>query len=180
MAPSNDGLVVLVTECHRDAALRVQRYDRQGTLVEEVRLPSLRKARLSLSGGGFTATRDGRAVIASPGRRARWGIERDGRWDVQEGSGPAGSLAETVVVADDGAVWMLTLGADDQRQDVWLLQRDGAVVELATSAGAPLSPRELAYDEDLGVVVLAFEPEGLDLHLAVERPQAEAPSPGGS
>ena len=161
LAGTGDAVLALVTECHPRAPVRIATYRWPAPGAPPVRtiatLGSL--AELDLEIDHLLATRAGAPILV--GRRGGTAVVlRLG------GAGAAGAPAigssgvEAVThaaVADDGAVWLLALGRGPGGRDRIVVSRDGAPVDLATPAGTPLRAESLAFDERLGIVVLAHE-----------------------
>jgi hypothetical protein len=88
--------------------------------------------------------------------------------------GPTGVEAIThAAIAADGAVWLRLLGRGPGGRDRISVSRDGVSVGVATPAGETLRAEALAFDEQLGIVVLAAE--GAVRWLLAERPPVGPP-----
>jgi hypothetical protein len=171
-AGAGDAVLALVTECHPAAPVRIATYRWPGPAREVATLGSL--AELDLQIDRLLATRDGGPILV--GRRGDAAvvvrIGPGGR--PAAARGPTGVTAIThAAVADDGAVWLRTLGPGDPDRDRVAILRDGAPVALASPAGAPLRAESLALDGRLGIVVLAAG--GAARWLLAERPPASQP-----
>jgi hypothetical protein len=115
---------------------------------------------------------DDQCLIHTPGAAVVIRIGAGGRPTVARG--PTGVTAIThAAVADDGAVWLRTLGPGEPDRDRVVIVRDGAPLTLASPAGAPLRAESLALDDRLGVVVLAAG--GAVRWLLAERPPSGQP-----
>lgn len=135
---ASDRLVhVLVVECNEDAPLRVLTYD--GDKPTELRLPSRRA--LGIAFEKLVVARDGTASIVAVRDRKLAIVRSDGTLAT---FGPANRVF-AAVLSVDGAVWAFL---DDAGKPA--ITRDGKLVELDGRTASAL-----AYDDKLGVVVLA-------------------------
>jgi len=178
LAGARDAVLALVTECHPRAPVRIATYRwppagaGSAPAREVATLGTL--AELDLQIDRLLATRDGAPILV--GRRGDTVVVM--RVGAGGGATSWGRLAgvEAVThaaVADDGAVWIRTIGRGEQGHDRVVIARDGAPQELASPAGASLRAESLALDDRLGIVVLASE--GAARWLLAERPPAGPP-----
>ncbi len=172
LAGAGGAVLALVTECHPRAPVRIATYRWPGPAREIATLGAL--AELDLQIDRLLATRDGAPILV--GRRGDAAIVMrigaGGR--AATAIGPSGVEVVThAAVADDGAVWIRTLGRGEPDRDRAAIVRDGAPIALASPTGAPLRAESLAFDDRLGVVVLASE--GAARWLLAERPPSGPP-----
>ena len=162
LAGTGEAVLALVTECHPRAPVRIATYRWPAPDAPPSRtvatLGSL--AELDLEIDHLLATRAGAPILV--GRRGGAAVVL--RLGAGAGGAPAAAVGPTGVeaipdaaVADDGAVWLLALGRGPGGRDRLTVSRDGVPVGVTTPAGAPLRPERLAFDEHLGIVVLANE-----------------------
>lgn len=172
LAGTGDAVLALVTECHPAAPVRIATYRWPGPAREVATLGSL--AELDLQIDRLLATRDGAPILVGRRGDAAVVIRIGAGGRPAAARGPTGVTAIThAAVADDGAVWLRTLGPGAPDRDRASIVRDGAPVSLASPAGAPLRAESLALDGRLGVVVLAA---GGDARwLLAERPPSGQP-----
>ncbi|MBX3156655.1 MAG: hypothetical protein KF773_11685 [Deltaproteobacteria bacterium] len=133
--------VALVVECDPDAPVQLARITGATAPPASEVAPSL----------GFVPQRVAvaKGVVAVAGVRGdELAFARLGGEKPRSGPRPTGQVTG-LEIADDGAVWALTVGTRD-RQDVWTLSRDG----VAVPTGA-LVPRALGADAALGIVGVA-------------------------
>jgi hypothetical protein len=165
LATTGDDVLALVTECSLDAPVRIVRYRWPGPVATVERLRSASEL-------GFEPTR---LVVARDGSRALVGVARGhvvvGRVAADGKVTPVASLANVTrlaaaAIGDDAAVWTLTLGSADGA-DRWQVARDGELVAVVDRSGRALRPTQLAFDEHLGIVVVATSTD--ETWLAIER-----------
>jgi hypothetical protein len=154
VAALGSNVLALVLECHREAPMRLVRYDAEGKVTDVRALASAASAgfdpeQLAVAPDGpVVAGRSaGRLVLARPGERDSWQL-------VKGQSRAAAVIALAVGVT--GAAWTLTLGEDDSGDDLWEVQCEGRPVSLSDPDGAPVRPVQMGADAHLGVSVLAM------------------------
>jgi hypothetical protein len=168
-------VVALVTECHPRAPVRLVVYswpiagEQPGATI--MKLGSL--ADMDLEIDHLLVLPKGRPILVGR-RRGTVVAQRIGPPGEPPPPvlGPAGVEAVTHAAVDgDDRVWTLSLGRDPDGRDRYVVARDGRPVELATAMGAPLRAESLAFDEHLGITILARD--GAVRWLLAEHPPAE-------
>jgi hypothetical protein len=173
IARSGDAIAALVMDCNAETPPRIQTIRSDGNVTTRT-LHAVTE--ISLEPNQFAITSTGTAVLAGihGGRLAIARAAGDGSWSAHTYPVPDVETTAIAIGADD-AVWTITLGQGPDHHDLWQLERDGAVVELADPSGKRLSPHDLGVDARLGVVVVAVVQGDLDAPSWV---LAEHPLPG--
>lgn len=202
LAGSPAVILALVTECHPDAPVRIAEHrwpagPSAPPARQVIELGSLAALAASVprpageadaSGGARAGDASGALqldhLVATPGgdpvlvgRRSGvvvvLRVAASGRV-AASAPGPRGVSALThAAVASDGAVWTRSLVTGAGGRDAITIARDGAPVRIALPSGAPLAAEALAFDEHLGIVVLARA--GAEAWLLAERPPPAVP-----
>lgn len=162
LAGTGDAVLALVTECHPRAPVRIVTYRWKtpgGPPARSVEtLGEL--GELDLEIDHLLAARDGTPILV--GRRGDAAVVMRLAGAGGSGSavavGPSGVESIThAAIAGDGAVWLRLVGRGTGGRDRITVSREGVGVEVASPAGATLRAEALAFDEQLGIVVLATE-----------------------
>jgi len=150
LASTGIAIAALIVECNPDSPIRIATYRWPGAASVVERLASATE--LGFEPKHLVVSPNGTLVLvgAAGGKLVVARVASD-RKVTQRSSLEHVTRVVEAALADDGSVWTMTIGRDD----AWQLARDGELVTIADPSGTLLRPKQLAFDQVFGVVVIA-------------------------